>query len=228
MRSIQSLVITLLVAQLEAIALAQPSPAPAGPPDPAPPDEPAGVSAAVEPTKPWKIGIAPRVGFVVPTSKLGAMVVGGLELDYVLPAANRQLFVAVDLSLTRPSYDAVVMDPRIPSGSGMYTIHETEMVIGLMLGYRVFPADRALVPWAAIGPILHLLRTSESTTFAPGDNTATSTEFGLEIAVGADYRVGPGFAVGGARLTYSKLDHTLTGDTNAGKLGFDVGYRIVF
>ena len=229
MRTIHSLAITLLVVT-SGSAMAQPTPT-----SPAPeiveraPHEPAVSSApAAEPKKAWQIGIAPRLGFVVPTSKLGAMVLGGIELDYVLPAANHQFVVALDLSLTRPSYNGSVMDPRVPGGTSMYSIDEMEIVVGATIGYRLFPADRRLVPWGAIGPVMHLLRTSESSTLAPGDNTATSTELGLELAAGVDYRTGPGFLLGGARVVYSNLDHTLTGDTNAGKLGLEVGYRIVF
>jgi len=102
------------------------------------------------------------------------------------------------------------------------------MVVGATIGYRLFGAGHALVPWGALGPVLHMLRTSESTMVAPGDNSATSTELGLEVAAGVDYRLGPGFLLGAARMIYSNLDHTLTGDTNAGKLGFEAGYRFVF
>jgi hypothetical protein len=245
MRMTRTLGLSLLVAWPAGIAVAQPAaPAPAQPIDmeappptatatPAPAvqaDASASVStsSSAEPAKPWQIGIAPRLGFVVPTSKLGAMVIGGIELAYALPAVNHQLIVALDLSLTRPSYDGSAMDPRIPNGSTTYTVHETEMVVGATLGYRVFGAEHALVPWGALGPVLHMLKTSETTMLAPGDNTATSTELGLELAAGVDYRVGPGFVLGGARLIYSNLDHVLTGDTNAGKLGFEVGYRFVF
>jgi hypothetical protein len=238
MRAIHSLGSTFLVvasgttfAQPAATAPPAAAPSAATPSSAAPAAlvEPATTSApaAVE-TRPWQFGIAPRLGLLVPTSKLGTMVLGGLELDYVVPAANRQLVVGVDLSLTRPSYDGSAMDPRIATGTAMYTIHETEMVVGATIGYRLFPADHALVPWGALGPVLHLLKTSESSTIAPGTNTATSTELGLELAAGVDYRTGPGFLLGGARLVYSNLDHTLTGDTNAGKLAIEVGYRIVF
>ena len=76
--------------------------------------------------------------------------------------------------------------------------------------------------------MLHFLRSTETTTIAPGDNTAASTELGLELAGGADYRVGPGFLVGDVRFAYTKLDHTITGSTNASKITLAVGFRFVF
>jgi hypothetical protein len=170
----------------------------------------------------------PRVGVLIPTSKLGTMVVGGLELDYALPVAHHQLVVGLDLSLTKPSYDSSVMDSRIPGGTTMYTIDETEVLVGATIGYRVFPSDHVLVPWGAVGPVLHMLKSSETTTLAPGTNTATSTELGVELAGGADYRLGPGFLVGAARVVYSGLDHRITGDTNAGHVALELGYRLVY
>ena len=234
MRTPSLFMLPLVVTPLTALAQPAPTAAPlpasteATAPTAAPVPVAVQASASVAAPASWTLGLAPRLGFVVPTSKLGAMAVGGLEIDVALPVAQRQLYVALDLSLTRPSYDGSVMDPRIPAGAGDHTIKEVEMVVGALVGYRLRPAGAALVPWAAIGPILHLLRTTETSTLAPGHNTATSTELGLEVAGGVDYHAGPGFVVGGVRVVYSSLDHVLTGDTNAGTLGLDLGYRLVF
>lgn len=229
MRTHSLFLLPLVVTPLTALAQPASTEAPALAPTEAPPPMAVQASASVEaPPASWTLGLAPRLGFVVPTSKLGTMVVGGLEIDIALPVAARQLYVALDVSLTRPSYDGSVMDPRIPGGAGDYTIKEVEMVVGALVGYRLRPAGAALVPWAAIGPILHLLRTTETSTLAPGHNTATSTELGVEAAAGVDYHAGPGFVVGGVRVVYSSLDHVLTGDTNAGTIGLDLGYRLVF
>lgn len=237
MRTHSLFLLPLVVAPLTALAQPAAPTAPATPVAPASPEAsaPASAPVAVQASTPaatapasWTLGLAPRLGLVVPTSKLGAMAVGGLEIDVALPVGQRQLYVALDLSLTRPSYDGSVMDPRIPGGAGDYTVKEVEMVVGALVGYRLRPAGAALVPWAVIGPILHLLRTTETSTIAPGHNTATSTELGLEVAAGVDYHAGPGFVVGGLRVVYSSLDHVLTGDTNAGTVGLDLGYRLVF
>lgn len=211
MRITRSIFLALLV---PASALAQPAP-----------DQPAPTTAGA--TAPWRIGLAPRVGIVVPTSKLGPMVIGGLELDHVLPVLDHRLVLGLDVSLTRPSHEGVVMDPRLPAPAD-YTVHETELEVALLASYRLAAPDRALVPWVGVGPMLHFLKTTETTTVAPGENTAVSTELGVELGGGIDFRAGPGFVTGDARLAYSKLDHQLTGSTNAGKLAIAAGYRVVF
>ena len=185
-------------------------------------------SAEPPPTVPWTVGVAPRVGVSLATSKLGPFVVGGLQVDVATPVAAHQLLIGLDLSVTRPGHDDRVMDPRIPSGVGMYTIKETEVVVGLVATYRLASAEHTVVPWLGAGPVLHLLRTTETTTLAPGDNTATSTELGVEVFGGVDVRAGRGYVVGDLRVVYSSLDHSLTGSTNAGKVGLAVGYRLVF
>jgi opacity protein-like surface antigen len=176
---------------------------------------------------PWSVGVAPRIGLAVPTSKLGATAVGGLELDVALPVAEHRLVLALGGSLTRPSHSGDVADPRVPAGS-TYTIKETELALALALDYRFAPAGKSLVPWIGVGPLLHLLRTTETTSIAPGDNTAQSTAFGFELAAGLDVKAGPGFLAGDLRYDYSKLDHYLTGTSSAGKVMIDAGYRLVF
>ncbi len=214
---------------------AQPAPAQPAPAQPAPvadPNPTASMSTSVSPTatpepaKVWRFAVEPRLGFIVPTAKLGPMVIGGIELD-VPVAMDHRLLIGLDLSLTRPSHDGSVMDPRL-SAPAEYTIKETELVIALLVSYRLASHDHPLVPWVGVGPMAHLLRSTESTTIAPGDNTAVSTEIGLELAGGIDYRIGPGFIVGDLRIVYSKLDHEITGNTNAGKISLAAGYRLMF
>jgi len=226
----------------------EPDPAPAEeapPPDVAEPEaapaaeEPAGepvaegeVGAAVtvEPAdtgaQPWSFGIAPRLGLTIPTSKLGPMVVGGVEIDYALPVLDGRLVAALDFSLTRPGHSGSVTDPRV--GTAEYDVAETELKIALLGVYRLFGPEHKLIPYGGLGPVLHLLRTTESTDLAPGDNTSQSTNLGLELLAGADYRLGPGYLAGELRFVYSNLDHMLPGDSNAGNVMVMVGYRIVF
>ncbi len=192
--------------------------------NPSPPPPPAATTTAA-PAAAWQLGIAPRLGVVVPTSKLGPMMVGGLELDY---AVSGHLVIALDGTITQPSYDGSVMDTRIPGGTATYTIKETELSTALMIDYRLAGPDASLVPWLGIGPMLHMLRSNETNTIAPGTNTAQSTEFGVELGGGVDFKAGPGYLAGDLRFAYSKLDHTLTGSTNAGKVTIGIGYRVVF
>jgi hypothetical protein len=118
------------------------------------------------------------------------------------------------------------MDPRVANGVADYTIRQTELVVGLLAAYRL--GDGRLVPRVGGGPILHMLRTNETSSPAPGENTSQQTKFGFELVGGADYRLGTGFLAGDIRFLYSKLDTMLTGDSNAGSLALLVGYRLVW
>jgi len=176
----------------------------------------------------WTVGVEPRFGVMLPTSKLHAMAVGGVEVDLATPALDHRLGVGIDLALTQPSYDATAMDPRIPGGMTTYKIEQTEMVVGLVGTYRFADASAVLVPHVGAGPVLHLLKTNETTSVAPGENNATQTQLGLELGGGVDYRVGPGYVAGDVRFIYSNLDTPLAGSTNAGSFALALGYRFVF
>ena len=176
----------------------------------------------------WTIGAAARVGVAIPTSKLGPMVAGGLEIDLPLPVADHRLVLAFDGTLTRPSHDGSAMDPRVPGGMATYTIHQLELVAGVMATYRFAAAGKRVVPWLGAGPIVHLLSTRETSSLSPDANTATATELGAELGGGIDLRAGPGFVVGEARVVYSGLNNLLTGGSNAGNLVVATAYRLVF
>ena len=147
---------------------AQPTPAQPAPAQPAPVADPTrtatSVSAAAtaEPAKAWRLAVEPRLGFIVPTAKLGPMVIGGIQIDYPV-AMDQRLLIGLDVSLTRPSHDGSVMDPRLPAAA-QYAIKETELVIALLVSYRFAPHHRSLVPWVGAGPMAHLLRSTETTT----------------------------------------------------------------
>lgn len=181
---------------------------------------------APEPT-PWKFGVAGRAALDVPTSKLGPMAAFTLELDAALPVMDHRLGLALGLGWTRPGHDGTVMDPRV-GGEQSYEVDQTEVTIALDATLRLLQGDRKLAPWIGAGPVLVLLQTRETTTIAPGANTEQSTKLGFELAVGADLRAGPGYAVGELRAMYAGLDHRLTGDTNAGNVVVGVGYRLTF
>jgi len=182
---------------------------------------------ADSPTPEWSADLVPRIGVVAPTSKLGMMVIGGVQIDYLTPALDHRFALGLDVSLTRPSHSGDVMDPRL-SSDAQFTVDETEVVIALLASYRFAGYEASTVPWIAAGPMLHLLRSTETTSIAPGDNTAVSSEPGVELAGGFDRRLAAGFLVGELRAGYSKLDHAITGNTNAGTVALSVGYRVVF
>lgn len=174
----------------------------------------------------WSFAVAPRLGLTVPASELGAMAVIGVEATAAVAAEGR-LGVSLDLSWSRPGHDGSLSDSRVPSPA-MYTIEQTEIVIAAMLAYRFAGPEKSLVPWVAGGPLLHVLRTQQTTTIAPGENTASGVEPGVQLAGGVDLAAGPGYIVGDVRFAYSKLDNVLTGSSNAGKLMLSAGYRFTF
>jgi hypothetical protein len=183
--------------------------------------------AAPEPQHAWSFGIAPSVGLTVPTSALGPFVIGGLELDFALPVLDKRLVVALDASLTRPGKSGSGTDARV-GGAYDYDLKVTELKLGLDLVFRFFGADRPLVPYLGVGPIVHLLKSTETSTLAPGENSAQGTKYGVEVVGGVDYRLGPGLLLGEVRYVYSALDHLWTGSSNAGSVSLSVGYRLVF
>lgn len=203
-------------------AQAEPPPGPA-----AEASGPAATAASPGPAAPAPaVGITPTMGMNVPTSQLGLFVVGGLELDVFLPVADHRLVLALGGTITRPSHDGKGTDPR--TGDYTFTVRETELKVGLDVVWRFFTEERALVPYAGLGPILHMLRSTETNSLGPGQNTGQSTKPGFELVGGADYKVGPGRLLAEARLVYSTLDHQISGDTNAGNVIVSVGYRLLF
>lgn len=234
MRTLISSITAALVCVSAHAALAQePPPAPAGDTaTPAPAATPAPeTTATVEApsaSKPWMFGLAPRVGLTVPTSKLGAFVVGGLEINIATPVAAHRLVVMLDASYTRPSYSSSVMDGRIPGGMASYTIKEDELKLSAGAIYRLFGSEHKLIPFFGAAVVWHMLRSNETNGIAPGTNTSQSDHPGFELMGGADLELGPGYAVGELRFPYSRLRHYLAGSTNAGNIELSLGYRIVF
>lgn len=184
-------------------------------------------SSAVAHAEPWSLGIEPRVGAMMPTSKLGTNVTGGLEIDVATPIANHQLTIGLDASFAQPSYSASAMSAQLP-GPVDYTVDQLEVLVGLTANYRFFDATHALVPRIGAGPCVHMLRSTESTMPAyAGSNQSQQTKAGFEATVGIDYAMGPGFLAGDLRFVYSGLDTPVTGSSNAGNLAIVVGYRLV-
>ena len=177
--------------------------------------------------EPWTFSAAPKGGVAVPTSRLDPFAVVGAEIGYALPVLDGQLVAAFDGTYTRPPFEASVSDDRV-GGEGGFELDVTEVKLSLGAVYRFFGPERAFIPFAGGGPVLHLLRTTERDDFDPEENTHQNSEVGAELVLGADYRLGPGYVVGESRFLYSDLAHRYTGDTNAGNVTLALGYRAVF
>jgi hypothetical protein len=55
--------------------------------------------------------------------------------------------------------------------------------------------------------------------------TETSTEIGLFVALGGEYRLGPGALFLDIDFGWSDLDHKITGDTSTANITPTLGYR---
>lgn len=181
----------------------------------------------VDSTNSWNFAVAPRIGLAVPTSKLSPFVAMGLELGYRLPAVDKRISVLVDVAYTRPSHGETANDPRV-GGDADFETTESEIKLGLGGSFRVFTDDHTLVPWVGASAVMQRLTSTQTNDLAPGENTSEDTRFGGELFAGADYRLGPGYALGEARLVLTDLDDLITGNSNAGNVNLSLGYRLVF
>jgi len=202
-------------------------------PLPAAAEEPATAAATQPgpaPAADPRFDVAPRIGVLIPTSDYRTFVAGGLELGYALPVRRRRIIVAFDFMGTRPTARAHVVDPRLPTGAPYeVTLKETELVFGLMGVFRFFPAERRLVPYAGIGPVLYAVQVTQEAAFAPAlANREGATKVGVGLVGGTDFRLGPGRLFAEVRFLYSAVDHRLTGDVNLGNVALSLGYRFLF
>jgi hypothetical protein len=184
-------------------------------------------SPSAEEGNTWNLSVAPRLGVAIPTSRLSPFVSMGVELGYRLPILSGHLVAVGDLAYTRPSRSSSVNDSRV-GGDADFTIKETEIKFGAGAAYRLFDDTHALNPWAGGSLIMQRLKSAESNNLAPGENTSSDTRLGAELAFGADYRIGPGYVLGEARIPLTDLDDLITGNSNAGNVNLSAGYRFVF
>jgi hypothetical protein len=205
-------------APVEAEPPPEPSPAEAEPPgepvlDPAPAD--------------WLIGIAPRIGVFVPiASRLDPFVLVGLDVELALRPLGKMLSVAVDATFTRPGHAGALQDQRFGEVTHVTRVYETKVALDLVLRLPGRHSRAAAVLGA--GPIVQHLATRQTNSLTDRRAAEASLEVGGEALLGAQLRLGQGHAFLDARYTFTDLDHSLTGDTNAGGLGFALGYRLVF
>ena len=212
------------------LALAAAIPARAAEPKASPP--PAGVSQPPPPHDD-RIGIevVPKLGGLVPWSKLGATWNADLELGYLTPLLNRQLAVVIDTGYTQPTQSRVVSDTRVGGGSFNYTLTQRELNFFIGPKYFIFPTTETLLPFVAVGLKLQLLRTEvvgSANGQALGENDETSTQVGGALRGGCGYKLGPGHLVGELEVAYAGVSETITGSSNVADVSLQVGYLFIF
>lgn len=174
-----------------------------------------------------RFGFAPRVGLSVPTSDLDPFIVAALEIDFFLSVLDQRLALALDTSFTRPGYSGRGVDPRI-GGEYTYKLRVFQLKAALDVVLRFASKRSVPIPYLGLGPILHYVRTVQTTSIAAGENTEWSLEPGFEVLVGLDIPIGPGFLLFDFRYVLTDLDHRFTGDSNTGNVTTTTGYRFVF
>ena len=175
----------------------------------------------------WKLGLAPRVGLDIPTSKLKPFVVAGLELDVFLPVLDNKLVMALDASFTYPRYEGSGNDLQV-GGDYEYEIKVLEIKSALDVIYRFLDDTHRFIPFLGAGFAFQYLRTLETSSFEPGENVEHGPSFGFEVLGGLDFRLGPGYLLLDTRFVFTNMDYQLTRDSNAGNVTMGLGYRFIF
>ena len=177
------------------------------------------------------IELMPKVGGLVPWSKLGLTWNVDLEVGYLLPVLDRQLAVVVDVGYAQPTHSQTVTDTRV--GGGSYTDQITQRQLQLFIGpkYFIFDTNSQWLPFVAAGVKLHLLRSEivGSANGQPfGENDETSTQVGGAVRGGLGFKLGPGHLAAELEVAYAGLHQTVTGDTDSADVSLQVGYVFLF
>lgn len=220
----------------------KPDPTPADAPSPEPDAKNAEAKAAGEPASTLEAENAPpsargpniiagvKVGGIFP-QVLGRMQTGfivSVELGWVLPVLQRHLGIELEVSYSQPPYtNSSLMDPRVPGGS--YSYSGTEQILSIFLGPKVFifPPDRALVPFLALGLRAQFVGsqiggTAMGNDFGGTHETATHLAYGGQLGLG--YHLGPGLLEVELQMISSPILQQITGAANIGDLAVRAGY----
>jgi opacity protein-like surface antigen len=168
--------------------------------------------------------IGAKVGGILPFSKLGPNVSGGVEVGY----AFGNFAVAIDADYTAPQASGTESDPRVTGST--YTWHLTEQELNVMPVFLYRMPLGKLTPFVGIGPRIYFLKsTVRSNTGTPSfsETTEQSMKYGFGIPFGLEIKAGPGGFLAEVLLQYGGLDHTATGSSNTGSASLSLGYRII-
>lgn len=190
--------------------------APSLAPSPALADEPRGLVSA-------------KLGGIVPLDGLSPFVAGGVEVGYVIPAAEHRFVIALDVDYTQPTTTGRETDPRVTGGGYTWKLTEQELAIMPVVLYRL-TGMAPVVPYVGIGPRLLLARSTVRDNGSPAimETREQSTRLGVGIPIGAELPLGPGRAIGELLVQYGTLNHVATGDASTGAISLALGYRVVF
>lgn len=171
-----------------------------------------------------------KVGGLVAFSGLSPNVRAGVELGYVFPWANRSFAALLDVGYAAPKNEGTQGgDPRVAGATYNWHLTEQELTVMPTFVYRMTSLGK-IVPYAGIGPRLYFLQSNvkgDVNGVAMAETTEQSTKLGVGVPLGVQLELGPGALLGEALLEYGPLDHTATGDSNAGGASVLLGYRFI-
>jgi hypothetical protein len=175
-----------------------------------------------------------RVGVLVPQAfnSLGTTFLVEVEAAYQLPFWKRRLGLFLDVSYTEPQSSGTRNDARIITSGGSVDWNLKVQEVGFVLGLQLrFAVGRWVVPYLGAGARLDLTATTLSERSSGGGADAgswheQSSRFGAHGRLGVGIHAGPGDLLLEARVDWTPIDHTLTGNTNTGRVGFALGYLV--
>jgi hypothetical protein len=189
--------------------------------------------AAIAPRVPpprWLVGV--RVGVALPEgwSRLGPGVALEVEAAYQLPIWGRRLGVFADAGYTQLSASGRYGDPRVMAQMNAINYQLGIDDVGLALGLQL---RLQLGDWGVFvlggGAALHVLMAHVDQQ-AGGADVGSASERSLRAGVlgrvGLGVHVWRGDLLLDVRVDYATVGDLLTGDSNIGRLGFQLGYLI--
>jgi hypothetical protein len=189
-----------------------------------PTSQPAAVQAKSEVTPPMLI-LGLGAGVYIPTSSLGPSFLVGIDGAFQLPVLARKLGIGFGLAYSQPTTSGGISDGRLATATGRadYDSLMRELVLDVLLSYRILPWSSRWSPQIGIGPAFYFL--AHKVTSLGLEQTETSTQVGFKLSAGADFRIGPGAIVGELRFPFAMVGQRTTGDSNVGAVSIVVGYR---
>ncbi len=208
-RSARTIASLLLLATAAPALAAEPAPAASAP-------------AATEAKLPLLL-LGVGAGVYIPTSSLGPSFLVNLDGAFQLPVLARKLGIGLGLAYSQPTTSGAISDARLSAPQADYDSIMRELVLDVLISYRILPWSSRWSPHVGVGPAFYFL--AHKVTSLGLEQTETSTQVGFKLTAGADFRIGPGALVGEVRFPFAMVGQRTTGDSNVGAVSVVVAYR---
>ena len=162
-------------------------------------------------------------GVYIPTSALGVNFLVGVDASYQLPFLGGRFGVGAGLAYSQPTTEGQIADDRVPGGAAEYDSTMRELVLDLLLSFRVFGWDSVWSPRVGIGPVVYFLAHEVNSLGVV--QYESSTQGGFVATVDVDYFIWRGALVGELRIPFATVGQRTTGDSNVGAFSVIMGYR---